>query len=68
MDVVLDDRGRVVDYTIISAGYLPDASSRRKLENLLVFQTTFIPATSFGQPTASTIRLWLSSSRIDVKG
>jgi hypothetical protein len=68
MDVALDDRGRVVDYKIIDAGYLPDVNSRRKLENLLVFQTTFIPATSFGKPMASKIRLWLSSSRIDVKG
>jgi hypothetical protein len=68
MDVALDESGRVVDYKILSVGYLPDADSRRKLETLLVFQTTFIPATSFGRPTASKIRLWLSSSRIDVKG
>jgi hypothetical protein len=68
MDVMLDESGRVVDYKILDVGYLPDANSRRKLENFLVFQTTFIPATSFGQPTASKIRLWLSSSRIDVKG
>jgi hypothetical protein len=68
MDVTLDQHGRMVDYEIIDAPYLPDANSRRKLENLLVFQTTFVPATSFGQPTAGKIRLWLSSSRIDVKG
>ena len=68
LDVALDDSGRMVDYKILSTGYMPDANSRRKLENLLVFQTTFVPATSFGQPTASKIRLWLSSSRIDVKG
>lgn len=68
MDVALDETGQVVGYEVLNAGYLPDANSRRKLENLLVFQTTFIPATSFGQPTASRIRLWLSSSRIDVKG
>ena len=68
LDVALDHSGRMVDYTILSTGYMPDANSRRKLENLLVFQTTFVPATSFGQPTPSKIRLWLSSSRIDVKG
>ena len=68
LDVALDGSGRMVDYKILSTGYMPDADSRRKLENLLVFQTTFVPATSFGQPTASKIRLWLSSSRIDVKG
>jgi hypothetical protein len=69
MDVVLDESGRVVDYKILSAN-MPDVASRRKLENMLVFGTTFVPATSFGQPTASKIRLWLSSSRIgiNVKG
>jgi hypothetical protein len=68
LDVALDEDGSVVDYKILSDGYTPDVDSRRKLENLLVFQTTFIPATSFGKPMASKIRLWWSSSRIDVKG
>lgn len=68
MDVSLDQSGLVVDYTILADSYMPDADGLRRLENMLVFQTTFIPATSFGQPTASRIRLWLSSSRIDVKG
>jgi hypothetical protein len=68
MDIALDQSGSVVDYKVLSEGYQPDADSRRKLEHLLVFQTTFVPATSFGRPTAGKIRLWLSSSRIDVKG
>lgn len=68
MDVALDQSGLVVDYTILPDSYMPDADGLRRLENMLVFQTTFVPATSFGQPTAGKIRLWLSSSRIDVKG
>lgn len=67
IDVVLDDRGRVVDYKILSS-YAPDVASRRKLENMLIFETAFVPATSFGRPTAGKVRLWLSASRIDVKG
>lgn len=68
MDVALDQSGSVVDYTILADSYMPDADGLRRLENMLVFQTTFVPATSFGRPTAGTIRLWFSSSRIDVKG
>ncbi len=64
MDVTLDDRGRVVDYKVLSD--VLDVMARRKLENMLVFETTFVPATSFGQPTASKIRLWLNSRRFDV--
>ena len=64
MDVTLDERGRVVDYTVLSD--MLDVTARRKLENMLVFETTFVPATSFGQPTASKIRLWLNSRRFDV--
>jgi hypothetical protein len=69
MDVAIDGLGQVVDYKIIEAGSLP-VDSRRKLENLLVFQTRFVPATSFGVPMPSRMRLWLSSSRIgiNVKG
>lgn len=67
LDVIVDDRGRVVDYSIVTAGYAEDAASRRNLESLLV-GARFIPATSFGRPMRSRMRLWLSSSRIDVKG
>jgi hypothetical protein len=64
MDVTLDERGRVVDYTVL--GDMLDIAARRKLENMLVFETTFVPATSFGQPTASKIRLWLNARRFGV--
>ena len=67
LDVTVDDRGRVIDYSIVTAGYAQDAASRRNLESLLV-GAKFIPATAFGRPMRSKMRLWLSSSRIDVKG
>lgn len=67
LDVTVDDLGRVVDYVIVTAGYTQDAATRRNLENLLI-GAKFIPATTFGRPMRSKMRLWLSSSRIDVKG
>ena len=67
LDVTVDDQGHVLDYAIVTAGYTQDAATRRKLENLLV-GARFIPATAFGRPTRGKMRLWLSSSRIDVKG
>jgi hypothetical protein len=67
LDVTVDDQGRVVDYSIVTAGYTQDAATRRNLENLLV-GARFIPATAFGKPLSSKMRLWISSSRIDVKG
>lgn len=67
VDILLDDRGRMVDYVIVNPDVLPDSTARRNLENMLVF-STFVPATSFGRPVAGKMRLWVSSSRIDVKG
>jgi hypothetical protein len=66
VDILLDDRGRMVDYVIVNEDALSPAA-RRNLENMLVF-STFVPATSFGRPVAGKMRLWVSSSRIDVKG
>ncbi|MFM2124141.1 MAG: hypothetical protein RL328_592 [Acidobacteriota bacterium] len=67
VEVTVDHKGQMVDYQIVNAGNQPDMTERRHLENLLVF-TTFVPATSFGQPVSSKLRLWFSSSYIDVKG
>jgi hypothetical protein len=68
VDVTVDDQGRTVDYNVVSgSSILQDDSLRRRLENVLLF-TEFVPATTFGRPTAGKIRLWLGSSRIDVKG
>jgi hypothetical protein len=56
--------GRVQDYRILSAP--EDAQAiLPQLKNMLIF-TTFHPATSFGQPTAS--RVVLTFSKVQVKG
>jgi len=68
VDVTIDEQGRMVDYIVISgAAILTDATRRRRLENTLLF-TEFVPATSFGVPTTSRIRLSLNSSSVEVKG
>ena len=65
VDVLIDEQGRMVEYSVVSGSV--DAPSRRSLENMLMF-TEFVPATAFGQPGVGRVRLWLNSSRIDVKG
>src|SRR5579863_8060305 len=68
VDVTVDEQGRMIDYAVVAgASALANASLRRRLENVLLF-TEFTPATSFGQPMASKMRLWFRTSRIDVKG
>jgi hypothetical protein len=68
VDVTIDGGGRMVDYSIVQGrNVLNNVVLRRNLENMLLF-TEFNPATLFGQPTASKIRLYLDSSHIDVKG
>ncbi len=68
VDVRVDGQGRMIDYAIISgAAVLSNVQMRRRLENVLLF-TEFTPATSFGQPMQSRLRLWFSSSYIDVRG
>lgn len=68
VDVWVDNQGRMFDYAIIAgSAVLANSQLRRRLENMLLF-TQFIPATEFGQPTPSKVRLRLGSSRIDVRG
>jgi hypothetical protein len=68
VDVRVDADGRMIDYAIISgAVVLANPQVRRRLENVLLF-TEFTPATSFGQPMQSKMRLWFRSSHIDVRG
>ncbi len=65
VDVTVDNQGRVADIAIVSgAEVLQDANRLHRLENLLL-RTQFAPATEFGRPVASRVRL--ISSRIDVK-
>ena len=67
VDLHLDNQGRIVDYTIVSAPGQQSDQLRRNIENNLLF-TEFWPATSFGHGIAGTIRISFRSSRIDVRG
>jgi hypothetical protein len=68
VDVWVDGQGRMFDYAIVAgATVLASNELRRRLENVLLF-TQFTPATEFGRPTASKLRLRLGSSRVDVRG
>jgi len=68
VDVTVDEQGRMLDYAIVAgASVMANPQMRRRLENALVF-SNFTPATTFGQPMISKMRLWFHSSRIDVRG
>ena len=67
VDVRVDGQGRMIDYVIVSGAAVLSNVQKRRLENVLLF-TEFTPATSFGLPAQSALRLWFSSSRIDVRG
>jgi hypothetical protein len=68
VDVTIDGRGRIVEYRVVSGTIFgEDPGFRRRLENLLLF-TEFVPATAFGKPGVSRMRLTLTSSSVDVRG
>jgi hypothetical protein len=67
VDVVVDGQGRMTDYSIVSGNFTKDEAMRRRIEGMLLL-IQFNPATSFGQPVESRMRLSLSASHIDVKG
>jgi hypothetical protein len=68
VDVLVDEGGRVIDYTIPESPLHPrPPDARRDLEHSLLF-TIFKPATSFGQPIAGWVRLSLRRIETNVKG
>jgi hypothetical protein len=68
VDVVVDEQGRMVDYSFPSGqGWTKNSALRREVENMLLF-AEFTPATSFGQPTMCRMRLSILRRGIDVKG
>jgi hypothetical protein len=67
VDLQLDDQGRIVNFTIVSAPGEENDNLRRHIENHLLF-TEFWPATAFGRGIAGTIRISFRSNRIDVRG
>jgi hypothetical protein len=66
VELTIDEQGRMVDYSI-PAGALSDPNLRRSIENNLIFMQ-FTPATKFGVPTQTKIRITFRRSFIDVKG
>jgi len=69
VDVTVDDQGRMADYAIVSgADVLQDPNRRHRFENVLL-ATQFAPATDFGRPKVSKVRMVFSQvlfSHIDV--
>jgi hypothetical protein len=67
VDLQLNDRGQVVDFTIVSAPGGQTEALRHFIENTMLF-TEFSPATTFGHGVAGTIRISFRNSSIDVRG
>jgi len=60
LDVTVDEQGSVVGYSLVSGGdALQDPARLHRLESQLPF-LRFTPATEFGRPTTSIVRLHLS--------
>lgn len=64
VEAVVDDQGRMVDYSITSGPNNPEI--RRAIENNLLF-TEFTPATMFGSPTWGKIHISFQRRTIDIK-
>jgi hypothetical protein len=68
IDVLVDDQGRMMDYSIVAGqGWRLDPALRKSIENTLLC-TKFIPATMFGQPKSARLRITLRGDEVDVKG
>jgi hypothetical protein len=68
VDVSVDEQGRMISYIVIGgSATLASAEMQRRLENALIV-SRFAPATAFGQPVPSKVRLWFRSSAVDVRG
>jgi len=68
VEVLIDGQGRMLDYWP-SPGqrWHADPKLRRSVENALLC-TQFQPATHFGRPTPSILRIFLRHNRVDVEG
>jgi hypothetical protein len=68
VDVTIDEHGRFVNYTLVSAAPGQKIEPlRRIIENKLLF-TAFWPGTAFGKPRAGTVRVSFGSSHVEVRG
>jgi len=68
VDVLVDEQGRVIDYSLPKG---LDLAARQELKrvigNSLLF-TQFHPATTFGQPTAGWVRVKFRRTLVEVRG
>jgi len=68
VEVTVDENGRMVDYSIPDCKHVAASPQLCKaVENNLLF-STFTPATNFGQPRLSKVRISFKNSHIDVRG
>jgi hypothetical protein len=68
VDLTIDEQGRMVNYTIVSVAPGQKIDQLRPIiENQLLF-TAFRPATAFGKPISSTVRVSFGASHVDVRG
>ena len=68
VELTVDEAGRMVDYSLpahVQAQFPMPA--RRNIENHLLTMV-FNPATTFGQPIAGRVRIWLRNSKITIRG
>ncbi len=65
IELTVNERGRVLDYSVPVGD---DTAALRKALGSHLQNMEFYPATTFGQPTSGRVRLWLRSSRIEIKG
>jgi len=68
VDLTIDEQGRMVNYTIVSIAPGEKIDQLRPIiENKLLF-TAFRPATAFGKPISSTVRISFGNSHVEVRG
>lgn len=68
VDVLVDEQGRVIDYSLPKGLDLAARQElRRMIGNSLLF-SQFNPATTFGQPTAGWVRVTFRKTQLDVRG
>ncbi len=68
VDVLVDDNGRMIDYSAPPGQvWQYDPRLRRFIENTLLC-TQFTPATTFGQPRTGKVRITLRGNSVEVRG
>jgi len=67
VDLIIDDQGRVIDYSLPDNKAIVDPDLLRGLQETLLY-TKFVPATVFGLPANGRTRITLRRSQLDVKG